>query len=149
MKQWIKKHGQILSLIPVILVMGMIFGFSCQTGEESGQTSDGVVSLLLQVFSPDFEELTPEAQAEIQNRVGFAVRKTAHFSEFALLGFFLMLHIRQLQKKHRVVLPWLWSWGIGTVYAMTDEAHQHFSAGRAPACGMWPSTAAACWPERP
>ena len=87
---------------------------------------------MLNLVIPDFESLAPEKQENILSTVGFLVRKLAHFSEYALLGFSLMLHITRVQKKITVRLPWLWAWGIGTLYAATDEFHQGFVAGRGP-----------------
>lgn len=132
MKQWIEKHSVVLSLLLVIAVMVMIFCFSAQTGEESGEMSGRLTTWVLNLVIPDFENLTPEKQENILSTVGFVVRKLAHFSEYALLGFSLMLHITQVQKKITVRLPWLWAWGIGTLYAATDEFHQGFVAGRGP-----------------
>lgn len=132
MKQWIEKHSIVLSLLLVIAVMVMIYGFSTQTGEESGEMSGRLTTWVLNLVIPDFENLAPEKQKGIRSAVGFAVRKLAHFSEYALLGFSLMLHIVQLQKKTLVRLPWLWSWTVGTLYAASDEFHQGFVAGRGP-----------------
>ena len=132
MKQWINKYSILLSLLLVIAVMVMIYGFSAQTGVESGKMSGRLTTWVLNLVIPDFENFTPEKQESIRSTVGFLVRKAAHFSEYALLGFSLMLHIAQIQKKIKVRLPWLWSWGVGTVYAATDEFHQGFVAGRGP-----------------
>ena len=132
MKQWIEKHSIVLSLLLVIAVMVMIFCFSAQTGEESGAMSGRLTTWVLNLIIPDFENFSPERQAAIRSTVGLLVRKLAHFSEYALLGFSLMLHITQVQKKITVRLPWLWAWGIGTLYAATDEFHQGFVAGRGP-----------------
>lgn len=132
MKQWIEKHSIVLSLLLVIAVMVMIYCFSAQTGEESGEMSGRLTTWVLNLVIPDFENLASEKQESIRSAVGLAVRKLAHFSEYALLGFSLMLHIVQLQKKITVRLPWLWAWGIGTLYAATDEFHQGFVAGRGP-----------------
>ena len=60
------------------------------------------------------------------------MRKLAHFTEYAILGLSLLLHIAQVEKKIAVRLPWLWAWGAGTLYAATDEFHQGFVAGRGP-----------------
>lgn len=132
MKQWIEKHSVVLSLLLVIAVMVMIFCFSAQTGEESGAMSGRLTTWVLNLIIPDFENFSPERQEAIRSMVGLLVRKLAHFSEYALLGFSLMLHITQVQKKITVRLPWLWAWGIGTLYAATDEFHQGFVAGRGP-----------------
>ena len=132
MKQWIEKHSIVLSLLLVIAVMVMIYCFSAQTGEESGEMSGQLTTWVLNLIIPDFESFSPERQEAIRSTVGLLVRKLAHFSEYALLGFSLMLHVAQVQKKIAVRLPWLWAWGIGTLYAATDEFHQGFVAGRGP-----------------
>ena len=132
MKQWIEKNSIWLSLLLVIAVMVMIYGFSAQTGTESGKMSGRLTTWVLNLIIPDFENFTPEKQESIRSTVGFLVRKTAHFTEYALLGLSLMLHIAQLHKKIVVRMPWLWAWGIGTLYAASDEFHQGFVAGRGP-----------------
>ena len=132
MKKWIEKHSIFLSLLLVIAVMVMIYCFSAQTGVESGAVSGRITTWVLKLILPGFEDFSQEKQDAIRSTVGFLVRKGAHFSEYALLGFSLMLHIAQIQKKITVGLPWLWAWVIGTIYAASDEFHQGFVAGRGP-----------------
>lgn len=132
MKCWIEKHSIVLSLLLVVAVMVMIYSFSAQTGEESGAMSGKLTTWVLNLLVPDFANFSPEKQEAIRSTVGLIVRKLAHFSEYALLGFSLMLHIAQIQKKTAVCLPVLWAWGIGTLYAASDEFHQGFVAGRGP-----------------
>lgn len=132
MKQWIEKHSIALSLLLVIAVMVMIFCFSAQSGEQSGAMSGRLTTWVLNLIIPDFENFSPEQQEMIRSTVGLIIRKLAHFSEYALLGFSLMLHIAQVQKKITVRLPLLWSWAVGTLYAASDEFHQGFVAGRGP-----------------
>lgn len=132
MKQWISKHSIGLSLIPVVLIMVMIFCFSAQTGEQSGAMSGQITRWVVSLFVWDFEELPPQKQDELCANVGFLIRKGAHFSEYALLGLFLMLHIHQIRKRTTVCTAWLWAWIVGTLYAASDELHQGFVAGRGP-----------------
>lgn len=132
MKCWIEKHSIVLSLLLVVAVMVMIYSFSAQTGEESGAMSGKLTTWVLNLLVPDFANFSPEKQEAVRSTVGLIVRKLAHFSEYALLGFSLMLHIAQIQKKTAVCLPVLWAWGIGTLYAASDEFHQGFVAGRGP-----------------
>jgi VanZ family protein len=132
MKHWIEKNSIILSLLLVIAVMVMIYCFSAQTGAESGAMSGKITTWVLNLVIPDFANFAPEKQEAIRSTVGLIVRKLAHFSEYALLGFSLMLHIAQIQKKISVRLPWLWAWAVGTIYAASDEFHQGFVAGRGP-----------------
>ena len=132
MRQWIEKNSILLSLLLVFAVMVMIYCFSAQTGTESGAMSGKITTWVLNLVIPDFADFSPEKQETIRSTVGLIIRKLAHFSEYALLGLFLTLHIRQIQKRTRVVLPWLWAWGVGTLYAASDELHQGFVAGRGP-----------------
>ena len=118
--------------MPVIAVMVMIYCFSAQTGVESGAMSGKITTWVLNLVIPDFADFTPEKQEAIRSAVGLLIRKMGHFTEYAMLGFSLMLHITQLQKKIPVRLPLLWAWGIGTIYAASDEFHQGFVAGRGP-----------------
>ena len=132
MKDWIQKHSILLSLLLVIAVMVIIYCFSAQTGVESGAMSGRITRWVLNLVVPGFGDFSQEKQEAIRSAVSFAVRKLAHFSEYALLGFSLMLHIAQIEKKITVRLPWLWSWCVGTLYAASDEFHQGFVAGRGP-----------------
>ena len=125
-----KKHGIVITLVPVLLIMALIFAFSAQTGSESGSLSDRLVMWLLGGVWPGFDALSGLQQAQIFEITGFIVRKGAHFTVFATLGFFLLLHIRQIGKKVSVERPGLWAWGIGTAYAVSDELHQLFVSGR-------------------
>ena len=133
MKTWMKKYSIFLTLILVLLVMVMIFGFSSQNGEESGSLSQAIARFVVRIFAPDFDTWTAAMQEEVCDTVGLVVRKTAHFAEYFLLGICLMLHLDAIGGKIAVKLPWLISWGIGTLYALTDEWHQGFVGGRQPA----------------
>lgn len=132
MKRWISKYSLVLSLLLVLAVMVMIFCFSAQNGQQSGAMSGRITTWVLNLVIPEFSEFSPEKQDAIRSTVGLIIRKLAHFSEYALLGFSLLLHIHQIEKKTLVRLPWLWAWGIGTLYAASDEFHQGFVAGRGP-----------------
>ena len=132
MKDWIRKHSILLSLLLVIAVMVIIYCFSAQTGAESGAMSGRITRWVLNLVVPGFGDFSQEKQEAIRSAVSFVVRKLAHFSEYALLGFSLMLHIAQIEKKITVRFPWLWSWCVGTLYAASDEFHQGFVAGRGP-----------------
>lgn len=132
MKHWIQKHGIVLSLLLVIAIMVMIFCFSAQTGEQSGTMSGTFTQWIIDLFVSDFENWPAEEQESLHSVVGLVVRKLGHFSEYALLGISLMLHIHQIRKRAAVPMPWLWSWIVGTAYAASDEFHQSFVAGRGP-----------------
>lgn len=129
----IRRHAVWLSLLPVLAVMVMIFCFSAETGEKSGRTSDKIVRVAIELTQPDYERLPRQEQARIHTRVSFSVRKLAHFTEFAMLGFALMLHVTVIGTRTRVRLPALWALGGGVLYAVSDELHQGLVSGRSPA----------------
>ncbi len=110
MKKWIEKYSILLSLLLVLGIMGMIFYMSAQPAEASGAMSGGFTTSILSWIVPNFEEMTPEAQRSLCGTVEVVIRKLAHFSEYAVLGFALLLHIHQIEKRTLVRLPWLWAW---------------------------------------
>ena len=132
MKNWIQKHSIVLSLLLVIAVMVMIYCFSAQTGQQSGALSGRITGWILNLIVPDYGNMPAQEQADLRQITGTIIRKLGHFSEYALLGFTLMLHIHTLHKKIRVHLPLLWAWLVGTLYAASDEFHQGFVADRGP-----------------
>ena len=112
----------------------MIFFFSSDTGEESGSKSSRVTRLFLSLFVEDFKNLSEEEQELLIGEYSFFVRKIAHFSEYAALSFFVYGSFytsnSPLRNNRRIMIfiPWI----MATLYAITDEIHQIFVAGRGP-----------------
>ncbi|MDO4459046.1 MAG: VanZ family protein [Clostridia bacterium] len=81
----INRKTLILNIL-IVLVLAFIWGNSLKSGEESGKDSSRVA----QILQPVINLIIPEGIIE---KLGteFIVRKLAHFSEFALLGFLLLL----------------------------------------------------------
>ena len=128
-KTWIR----ILTTGMTLLMMGLIFFFSTEQAEQSDATSGIISRQILQVIQPDFDELPEEKQTQLYNQVQTVVRKTAHFTEFLLLGFFLRLCLESwFGSGHRYFCPA--AFGGGAAYAMLDEWHQTLVDGRA---GQW------------
>ena len=69
MKAFLCKNAPLLTLLPVLALMGMIFVFSSQPAELSNQTSGGIVQLILDLFFPGFEKYDPARQAQITETV--------------------------------------------------------------------------------
>ncbi len=130
-KNWRRDPFYWGSLTLVLLLMGLIFYFSSQTGVQSGGSSGRLDALLLRWLYPDFSAYSAQRQEDLYFRVDFIVRKTAHVLEFAALGFALRLHLQAVGRWIKIRHPQFFAWGIGTLYAASDELHQFFSAGRA------------------
>lgn len=124
------RRTRLLLWAAVLAVAAMIFLFSCQSGDNSWSMSGGIVERLLVMIKPDYPDLPAAEQESLYLTAQYAVRKTAHFLEYALLGFFLRL----LTASYALRRAWVISWGAGALYAATDELHQLLSGTRT---GMW------------
>lgn len=96
-----------------LAVMVMIFTFSAATGEESEEVSQNLLSKIIEF---------------IGNYISHNfLRKLAHFSEFAALGFCMAGAIHFTFGKRKFYLPLIPC----VLYAVSDEIHQHFVPERA------------------
>ena len=124
-----KRIFQCLAWLLVILWMGLIFSFSGQTAEVSGEISSSTTAKIIAQIYPGFDSLSPDEQAEIIDTAEHLVRKIAHLCEYfilsALLVFALLFNV--FLPTNRAILAVL----ISLVYAATDEIHQLFVSGRA------------------
>ncbi len=134
--------------------MAVIFAFSAQNGASSAGLSGRIAAALSRwLFDTDWNALEPARQQLLE----FALRKTAHFCEYALLGFLLAAALlAQGGRPRRMALAPL----AGLAYAAADEWHQSFVPGRSPGvrdvaidfCGvlagavfLWLCAALVCW----
>ena len=109
---------------PAALWMIVIFGMSAQSGDVSGAQSGAVVQLLLDILL----RLTGEAARIDPECLHLLVRKGAHMAEYAIL-FALYRRALRLSGARR---PGAWALVLCAAYAVTDECHQGFVAGRGP-----------------
>lgn len=118
----------ILRICIFLLTIGwmlLIYGFSAQSGEESGGLSAIIAEPLTKLLASLSDAMSGEQREALYLQVDDVVRTAAHFTEYAILGGLLMLVFQCIRVKG-VWLPWL----VGTLYALTDEWHQSFSPGR-------------------
>ena len=132
MRRFFDKHLIVLSLLPVLAIMIMIFCFSAQNEKESNETSEGLTMFFVRLFHPEFDGLGESEQTALFRRAVRVVRKTAHFTEFGALGFFLLGHFAALAYKKGLRRPAPGAGGVGVLYAVSDELHQFFVGGRSP-----------------
>ena len=113
-----------------ILMCGIIFGFSSQDGETSMETSGMIAEPIARAISSGMQEITPSQYATLLDNVQAVVRKSAHFTEYGILGILVyLLHVSYARRY--CVLP---SWGLTLLYAAGDELHQWLGGSRT---GMW------------
>ena len=117
------RKKRILPLIITVLIMVFIFLQSALPADLSQEESNLIVQALIEFLQIDAELLS------------FVVRKCAHFTEYLLLGMSLYATVREydpvrLERSEQLRRTALISWGIGALYALTDEVHQAFVPGR-------------------
>ena len=116
-------------ILPTLYLATLVFIFSnsLQTGEQSSQTSSGVVDMAQSIFkilAPNSKIAT--ATGEDYLRLHEHIRVLAHFAEFALQGF-LLYGCFDRKVKNRIVYVLL----LGLATACADEFLQLFADGRA------------------
>lgn len=134
MKKSEEKFGMVLlrNLAGVLAIVWMcvIFAFSAQEKEESGEVSASFTYHMVSSTRTFFHlDLSDERVKEIADAIEGFVRKVAHMVEYGTLAVLLYIWIGQwemsfLRRAGTAV-------GATAVYAATDEIHQYFVPGRA------------------
>lgn len=101
--------------LPVVIWMGVIFWFSHQDGTESGLQSGWILNGLVEMG-------IPEGWVRSSWFI-WMLRKSAHFTEYFVLGWLLRRTGLQALKAILFLIVW----------AMLDEYHQSFVPGRSAA----------------
>jgi|SRR5699024_940462 len=118
----IVKQSKLISWIPVILWMALIFYLSHQPASSSNELSSGVMDVFLNA-------ITTVTSIDIDLGIfHHLIRKSAHFFAYFILGFLVINAL----KRH---MPIKWkgvflSLVICILYASSDEVHQLFILGR-------------------
>lgn len=117
----------ILSTILVILWMVTIFNFSNQKGAGSGNTSQKVTTIIVNIIDIP-KKMTEETKQEVIKKLEPYVRKFAHYTLYTIGGFLIIncTYAFKIMEKKSVYLSGI----IGILYAVSDELHQLFINGR-------------------
>lgn len=117
------------SFLPAFLMMYMIYSFSADTGMVSSDLSYKVNERIVVTVDKVLNlELSEEQITYYKQRINYPVRKAAHMTEYALLAIAIAfpLYVYGVRGIGLMILT-------GTVcvsYAILDEYHQSFVAGR-------------------
>lgn len=116
----------IIKYIILIFWMFLIFLFSAQEGDTSGEMSSGIVlkiiSIVEKIGNISFDNV------ETINTFALLIRKVAHFFVYFVLGILWM----NLLKEYKISLgkQVIYSLLFSLIYACSDEIHQLFVPGR-------------------
>lgn len=125
---------RVLSGICMFAWMIIIFCFSAQPARESSEVSGTmayhIVSFADEMLDRDLTDLQKEIYAEM---IHSPLRKAAHMTEYAILALLCLAFFKSLGVIGRRAC--LFSFGISACYAVSDEIHQFFVAGRS--CSFW------------
>ena len=127
-----KERKNILRIVLLILIIInciTIFYFSNQVADESSKRSGRIVNFIAQIVHKIKNMQEPEKTIFMQETLTTIVRKTAHFSIYAMLGILSMNYMatykeKSLYKNALIAIIFC------IFYATTDEIHQYFIPGR-------------------
>lgn len=110
--------------------MVVIFNFSHMPSDESDEKSKGLINEAIEIIvKATNEELSEDEIKVVVDRLNYPVRKVAHASVYFVLALFILNVIFDVKS------PKTWKIYAITIlicflYAITDEYHQTFIAGR-------------------
>lgn len=119
--------SRIIFSVLAVICMIMIFRFSCEDSEKSSETSGKITKNAVHIAVKNYDKLPKEKQTSILDKTTFIVRKSAHFSLYAMLGFLVSM----VMGRRKLFSPA--SAGVLIfcfLYAFSDEIHQYFVPGR-------------------
>lgn len=114
-------------LVLAVCWMTVIFAFSARDADLSTQDSMSVGMLFGRFIVPSFADMDAQMQVSFAGMLDHPIRKLAHATEYAVLGFLLAgSYMDKKRKRADIRIPII----IGALYAISDELHQLFIPGR-------------------
>lgn len=124
-----KRKHRILSTIPALIIMIVIFCFSHQEAAESSKLSGGIIENIFSLNERLFALELPTAERiywlELLETI---LRKATHMAEYGLLAIAVSYSFYVYDKRGFPLI--IWSEVVAVLYAATDEFHQLFIPGR-------------------
>ncbi|MBQ8960130.1 MAG: VanZ family protein [Ruminococcus sp.] len=118
---------RVLCVLMTAVCMILIFMFSTEDAEESSDTSGSVIEAVVSLVMPEYSSLPEEEKEAVIEKFQHLARKTAHFTIYLALGFFAS---GAVGRRRALSLKTAAAVGFCSLYACTDELHQHFVPGR-------------------
>ena len=116
------KNKKLIFSITTMIWTAVIFAFSLQSGDISGDLSGSVVETIISFFMPGILD-NPE-QVELLHLI---LRKCAHFTEFMILGLLARNAMQYIKLQFKTISTMTFCVSIAAV----DETLQLFVSGRA------------------
>lgn len=126
----IKDYIRHLTWLPVIWVMILIFGFSAENAQKSSGLSMRVSEKVVEIGEVlQGQQMNAGNKFDAVEKIEGLVRKTAHFTEYAVLAVLVFI-AGYVSAGRRGVHLYLFTEVFCALYAVTDEVHQLFIEGR-------------------
>lgn len=122
---------KLIDIALIIMWMITIFYFSNQPADISGKTSGTIAKDILQKTNI-IDTIPTEKQEDVISHFDNIIRKIAHYTIYTIGGILVFNFVRKIDMSEKKKI--IYSFLFGMCYAITDEIHQYFIAGRA--C-MW------------
>ena len=120
-----------LTILPVIVMLCTIFGFSNQNGTTSGGLSQKVSRQIVTVCDTLFhQDLAEETIEHYTEKIEYPLRKAAHATEYLILTLLAALPFYTYGLRGKKLLLALFLFCV--ICASGDEFHQSFIPGRSP-----------------
>ena len=120
-----------LTILPVIVMLCTIFGFSNQNGTTSGGLSQKVSRQIVTVCDTLFhQDLAEETIEHYTEKIEYPLRKAAHATEYLILTLLAALPLYTYGLRGKKLLLALFLFCV--ICASGDEFHQSFIPGRSP-----------------
>lgn len=119
---------KICSIILIAVWICVISGFSGEDSKSSNNTSSKVTEIILDKTVSDFSDMPEHEQKELVKKTNPVVRKAAHFTEYAILGFLISMFF--VFSGTRGLKPVIYTAAFCLIFSSADEIHQSFVPGR-------------------
>lgn len=128
MKKRTKVILRTVAAVCLVTTCAVIFYMSGMPAKKSSAISKKLTEKEISIFVPEYSEMNKVEKIIINSTTNYRLRKAAHFTLFAALGFFAAALASSVFK--RKFISFIASFGFSVLYAASDEFHQLFVSSR-------------------